>query len=309
MEKSTSSFFSFVKQLFTKEEENSIDKIENISKEDKNNSKNIIVENKEYKEEKETSDNDKIPTFANTKALIVEDNPINQKMIKYTLKNIGIDCDIANNGQIGVDMYLKGNYDIVFMDIQMPIMNGIEATKAILKYEKEKNLPHIPIIAVTANALRGDREKFLAEGMDEYISKPVDFDRLISVLKRFCADKQISNDIKNILLYKETHTEAKIISAILEKLGYSVDIAKTIEEFKKEIDFNNYQSAIIDRVQSDTIHQDITQKIKSKNIRSMLFVDDTVTILDSDKETYTHVTNTVTDFKHIQEKINSMMRV
>jgi len=145
--------------------------------------------------------------------------------------------------------------------------------------------------------------------MDEYISKPVDFDRLISVLKRFCADKQISNDIKNILLYKETHTEAKIISAILEKLGYSVDIAKTIEEFKKEIDFNNYQSAIIDRVQSDTIHQDITQKIKSKNIRSMLFVDDTVTILDSDKETYTHVTNTVTDFKHIQEKINSMMRV
>jgi len=306
MKNSTSSFFLFIKRLFIKEEKSIVDK-KIISKiEDNNNNK--IIEKKEYQKE-EITNNRKPPTFLNLKALIVEDNPINQKMIKYTLKNIGIDCDMADNGQIGVDMRSQNYYDIIFMDIQMPIMNGVEATKAILRYEKEKNLSHIPIIAVTANALKGDRERFLAEGMDDYISKPIDFNRLVTVLRMFCSDKQISNDTKDILLYKETQTEAKIISAILQKLGYSVDIAHTIEEFKKGIDFNTYHTAIVDRVQSDIIHQDITQKIKSKNIRSMLFIDDAVTIFDSDKETYTHVTNTVTDFKHIQEKVNNMMKI
>jgi CheY-like chemotaxis protein len=195
------------------------------------------------------------------------------------------------------------------MDIQMPVMNGVEATKAILEYEKEKNLPHIPIIAVTANALKGDREKFLAEGMDEYVSKPVDFNRLVEVLREFCSDKLTSNDTKDILLYKKTQTEAKIISAILEKLGYSVDVANSIEEFKKGIDFNTYHSVLIDRVCSDIIHQDITQKIKSKNIPSLLFIDKHINIVPDDKETYTHVTNRVTDFKLIQEKVSSMMKL
>ncbi|HHC11219.1 MAG TPA: response regulator [Campylobacterales bacterium] len=303
-----SSFFLFIKRIFIKEEKK-IDNNQIISKIEENSPNNVSIEKKEFKEKRKTTyDSSKPPTFLNLKALIVEDNPINQKMIKYTLKNIGIDCDIADNGQIGVDMRSKNNYDIIFMDIQMPIMNGIEATQAILKYEKEKNLSHIPIVAVTANALKGDRERFLSEGMDDYVSKPVDFKRLVTVLQRFCSDKQINNNTKDILLYKETQTEAKIISAILQKLGYSVDIAPTIEKFKKEIDFNNYRTAIIDRVKSDTIHQDITQKIKSKNIHSMLFIDDQVSIDSNDKETYTHVTHSITDFKHIQETVNSMLK-
>jgi len=299
------SLFLYIKELFFKKNKKALEKntIDTIS-----NKSNIAIKRKEEKTPNGFC-NSKLPTFTNLKALIVEDNQINQKMIKYTLKNIGIDCDMANNGSIGVDMRLKNHYDIIFMDIQMPIMNGVEATKAILKYEKEKNLSHIPIIAVTANALKGDRERFLAEGMDDYVSKPIDFNRLVTVLRRFCSNKQISKDSKDILLYKQTQTEAKIISAILQKLGYSVDIANTIEEFKKGIDFNTYHTAIVDRVQSDIIHQDITEKIKSKNIRSMLFVDDQVTIVSSDKETYTHVTNTITDFKLIQEKVNNMMEI
>ncbi len=303
-----SSFFLFIKGLFIKKEQQILDNKKIISKKEEDN--NIIIQEKAYQEEVSTTyDDSKLPTFLNLKALIVEDNPINQKMIKYTLKNIGIDCDMADNGQIGVDMRLKNHYDIIFMDIQMPIMNGVEATQTILRYEKERNLPHIPIVAVTANALKGDREKFLSDGMDDYVSKPIDFNRLVTVLRKFCSNKQISHDTKDILLYKQTQTEAKIISAILQKLGYSVDIAHSIEEFKKEIDFNTYHTAIIDRVKSDIIHQDITQKIKSKNIRSMLFVDDRVTIASSDKETYTHVTNSLTDFKLIQEKVNNMMEI
>ncbi|NOZ90481.1 MAG: response regulator [Epsilonproteobacteria bacterium] len=312
---SLSSFFSYIKHFFIKEDKKTTtddEKITPPSEENKNNntistpskqSKNIT------KKKQKNKNNNKLPTFNNLKALIVEDNPINQKMIQYTLKNIGIDCDMASNGSIGVDMRKENHYDIIFMDIQMPVMNGVEATKAILEYEKEKNLPHIPIIAVTANALKGDREKFLAEGMDEYVSKPVDFNRLVDVLQEFCSDKLVSNDTKDILLYKKTQTEAKIISAILEKLGYSVDVAKTIEEFKKGIDFNTYHSIIIDKVCSDIIHQDITQKIKSKNIPSLLFVDKHSTIISSDKEAYTHITNKLTDFKLIQEKVDSMMKV
>ncbi len=102
-----------------------------------------------------------LPIFNNINALVVEDNPINRKMMKYTLKNIGINCDIAENGQIGFEMRKKKEYDVIFMDIQMPIMNGIEATKAILDYEEKNNLTHIPIIAVTANALNGIEKDFI----------------------------------------------------------------------------------------------------------------------------------------------------
>jgi CheY-like chemotaxis protein len=317
-----SSFFSFIKSFFRKKEKEQKEPQKTPTTKDLSKSpsskkpkspettevdKSSIKEKVEVKRKKVI--NDKLPTFKNLKALIVEDNLTNQKMIKYTLKNIGIECDMAENGRVGVDMRIKNNYDIIFMDIQMPIMNGVEATKAILEYEKENNISHIPIVAVTANALKGDREKFLDEGMDEYISKPIDFNRLVDVLVKFCSSKQLSSDSKDILLYKNTQTEAKIVSAILQKLGYSVDVAKSIEEFKKGIDFNNYSSVIIDRIQSDIIHQDITKKIKSKNIPSLLFIDKQIKLIPSDKETYTHITDKLTDFKLIQEKVSSMMRL
>jgi len=309
-----SSFILYIKNLFFKKNKKTENKNSSPKTPKKTNNKlgfksNIKIEEKETKPTpKKEKKNSKLPYFKDLKALIVEDNTTNQKMIKYTLKNIGIECDIAENGSIGVDMRIQNRYDIIFMDIQMPIMNGIEATKTILEYEKKKKVPHVPIVAVTANALKGDRERFLAEGMDEYISKPVDFNRLVDVLSKFCADKQVSKENKDILLYKKTKTEARIISAILEKLGYSVDIALTIEEFKKGIDFNDYNSIILDRVKSDIIHQDITQKIKSKNIPSLLFVDNFIQVVPTDKEIYTHVTDQITDFKLIQETVGNMIK-
>ena len=87
------------------------------------------------------------------------------------------------NGQEAVEMFKTESYDIVLMDENMPIMNGVEATRLILSYEAEKKLPHTPIIALTANALKGDRERFLAAGMDEYLEKPLDKNKLVKVLK------------------------------------------------------------------------------------------------------------------------------
>ncbi len=139
-------------------------------------------------------------------------------MLKHTLKNIGILADIAENGQIGFDMAKKFRYDIIFMDIQMPVMNGIEATKAIIKYERDNKIEHTPIIAVTANALKGDRDRYLKEGMDEYIPKPIILDKFFSILRDILADKILA-DKKRALIYRETKIEARILEEIVKQLG------------------------------------------------------------------------------------------
>ena len=123
--------------------------------------------------------------------LIVEDNKANQMYIKIILKKMNLTFDIAFNGLEAVEKFKnskQNQYDVVLMDENMPVMNGIEATKQILEYEKQNNLSHTPIIALTANALKGDRERFLSAGMDEYMTKPVDKKKLNEVLSNFLSD-------------------------------------------------------------------------------------------------------------------------
>lgn len=115
--------------------------------------------------------------------LIAEDNPINQKVATYNVEKLGHKVDLAENGKEAVEKYQNNKYDIILMDIYMPEMNGVEATKAIRDLEEKNNVKkRIKIVAVTANALKGDREKFLAEQMDGYISKPFKIEDLIEVL-------------------------------------------------------------------------------------------------------------------------------
>lgn len=114
--------------------------------------------------------------------LLVEDNLINQKIVILSLKNLVKSVDIANNGKEALDKFGKTRYDIILMDIQMPVMDGILATKKIREIESSSN-SQTPIIAITANALAGDRENCLAVGMDDYISKPFQVDVLIQKMK------------------------------------------------------------------------------------------------------------------------------
>lgn len=123
--------------------------------------------------------------FENTHALIAEDNQINQKLIQSVLNRLGLKVTLVSNGQEALDLRKKNNYDIIFMDIQMPIMGGIEATKEILSFEKKAQQKHIPIVALTANALEGDKEKYLGAGMDAYLAKPMNVDELKKVLANF----------------------------------------------------------------------------------------------------------------------------
>ena len=119
--------------------------------------------------------------------LVAEDNKANQMFMKVLLKKLKLTFDIADDGVEAVKLYKQNHdrYDAILMDENMPNMDGIEATKQILNYEKENNLTHTPIIALTANALKGDRERFLSVGMDEYLTKPANKKKLSEILGKF----------------------------------------------------------------------------------------------------------------------------
>jgi CheY-like chemotaxis protein len=114
--------------------------------------------------------------------LLVEDNLINQKIVLLSLKKVVKNVDVANNGKEALDKFGSVKYDMILMDIQMPVMNGIVTTKKIRNIEKSTNT-HTPIIAITANALLGDKEECLAAGTDDYISKPFQIETLMNKMK------------------------------------------------------------------------------------------------------------------------------
>jgi two-component system, sensor histidine kinase and response regulator len=120
---------------------------------------------------------------ADKRILIAEDNAINQKLAVILLSKAGFSADTVENGIEAVEKIKSGNYNAVLMDVQMPEMDGYEATHHIREWES--NRQHIPIIAMTAHAMKGDRERCLEHGMDDYVSKPLDLKILLGVLDRW----------------------------------------------------------------------------------------------------------------------------
>lgn len=126
--------------------------------------------------------NDKTPIdLKKLKILLVEDNDMNRKIVTKMFAKKEIMCDEAHNGKEAIEFVLKKDYDVIFMDCQMPIMDGYESTSKIRKIEKGKK--HTTIIAMTANAMEGDRKRCIESGMDDYISKPIDFGELFKILE------------------------------------------------------------------------------------------------------------------------------
>jgi len=125
--------------------------------------------------------------------LLVEDNLVNQQVAVNVLKGRGHNVDVADNGLIALEKYRsKGDeYDLIFMDVLMPEMDGLTASTEIRKLEEAENRGHIPIIAVTANAMKGDREKCLDAGMDNYISKPFKQKAIDDIVKWLISEKKI----------------------------------------------------------------------------------------------------------------------
>jgi signal transduction histidine kinase/CheY-like chemotaxis protein len=236
--------------------------------------------------------------------LVTEDNIINQKLIKRILEEHGMSVDLANNGLECFEKRRNNSYDLLFMDIQMPVMDGIEATHEILDYEEDEEVPHIPIVALTANALKGDRERFLGEGMDEYITKPIETSELLYVLNKFLSHKSstvtmhketssketvtsseakaapkeqsieeketLTNDIltldkevtedtsseKKILIAKKLFLESRVLTKVIDNLGYAYDTISSVDLLENELLLGKYDILFSDEdLITDTIRQ------------------------------------------------------
>ena len=119
--------------------------------------------------------------------LLAEDNLINQKVTLRMLERLGHQAQVAKNGHEVLAALEQSTYDLILMDVQMPEMDGLTATEHIRQDEKLPQQPYI--IALTANALKGDRERFLAAGMDDYLSKPVRLEDLATAIETYTLDR------------------------------------------------------------------------------------------------------------------------
>jgi len=144
---------------------------------------------KALSDKEESTERKKQIHFKNIHVLVAEDNLINQKLIINVLKKIGIEVSIAKNGQEALEHRMREEYDMIFMDIEMPVMGGMEATVKILSYERSNGKRHIPIIALTANALTGDKAKYLGAGMDGYLPKPIELEALREIFEAYFEEK------------------------------------------------------------------------------------------------------------------------
>ena len=132
-----------------------------------------------------------VQTLAGKEVLLVEDNELNMEIAQIVLTKAGMVVDTAENGQVAVTKASAKRYDVILMDIQMPVMNGYEATRAIRQFEN-KELAQVPIIAMTANAFQEDKQRALNEGMDGHVAKPLNVEMLLQVMQEALSSKRIS---------------------------------------------------------------------------------------------------------------------
>ncbi|HXU21032.1 MAG TPA: response regulator [Verrucomicrobiae bacterium] len=119
--------------------------------------------------------------------LVVDDNAINQNLAVLLVKKQGHSAVVANNGREALELLEKEVFDLVLMDVQMPEIDGVEATMRLREKEQQKGLGHLPVIALTAHAMAGDRERCLAAGMDGYVTKPVRVKELFAAIDDIAA--------------------------------------------------------------------------------------------------------------------------
>jgi two-component system, sensor histidine kinase and response regulator len=159
--------------------------------------------------------------------LLVEDNPVNQEVGRGMLESLGCSVDLADNGLSAMEAVLKRSYDLIFMDCQMPELDGLEATRRIRGWEKRRGAVRIPIVTLTANAMSGDRAACLSSGADDYLSKPFTRDQLSQMIARYLPElaKPLSEAAEP---GAEEQTPAPVAAIAPERMNGAIEVIRTL---------------------------------------------------------------------------------
>lgn len=205
----------------------------------------------------------------NAYILVAEDNPTNQKLVKDLLsKKHGMRVDIADNGKIAFEMFInqqtnnKSNYDLIFLDIHMPIMDGLEAIEKIREYEVQNSMDGIGIIALTADAIKTHQQQYLEVGFNDFLAKPIERNKFENVLKKYLIDKIVTNDSNNeqqtysIVSHSNKQLQNKI-DRVCENLGLDQEtVGYLIEDFMSNwVTFEEELLLAIDALNHDKIRE------------------------------------------------------
>ncbi len=231
--------------------------------------------------------------------LIAEDNEINLKLLKTICESLSLNVTTAKDGQEAVEAFKKESFDLVFMDIAMPILDGVRATKQIIAYEKENNLAHTPIVAVTANVLKGDKERFLNSGFDDYIPKPVKEKELKNILMKHgmtlyqkpssgasATSTEVANstkhegELRNLLLMKKSKVETKIFEKTLSKLYDQVDAVYELRDFFEHLKKYRYKVVMADKEISGLDLRVLIDSVENRDETALLLFRGFDTIID-----------------------------
>ncbi|HEX9719731.1 MAG TPA: response regulator [Ramlibacter sp.] len=200
--------------------------------------------------------NSRLAAIQGARILLVEDNDINQQVVRELLEDAGLAVDVAENGEVALGMVGNTAYDLVFMDMQMPVMDGLTATRAIRKMGR---LKHLPIVAMTANAMEQDRQKCLAAGMNDALIKPIDPERISDMLlkwikPRAAAQQSVARTTPAIPDFPETIDGLDIHAGLGRMLGKKPQYLKLLrmyvagqrrvpEEIRTTLDNNDWATA------------------------------------------------------------------
>jgi len=200
------------------------------------------------------------------KVLVVEDNPVNRRLLISLLNKNGYNPDVAEDGLLAIEKCEQRFYDLIFMDIQMPNMDGISATKKIIELYPE-NRPKI--VAVTANVLQEDRDKYFEAGMDDFMAKPINNNILMTVLERY--SKQVLNLKDAFMDYEEeslTQEEARVPKIGPEEDYKSFDVRDLMENFSEDIFvIETIAKQFSDKYRNDLV--EIEEAIVSHNFQNL----------------------------------------